>query len=126
MTDDLVQWDRVKGLEKSKLDVLLGQRRKLKQAEEEIGEQISTINDKILGALAVADVKSVAVGDTRVTLVPGGATEKLDKKKLWSRLLELGVKEKVVARAYAYATEMGVRVSSIKVTEPKAEGKGKG
>jgi hypothetical protein len=125
MTEDLVQWNKVKGLERSKLDLLLGERRKIKDIIDTANESLTKVNSKILNALATADVKSVAVGETRVTLVPGGPTEKLDKKKLWTRLLELGVKEKVVSKAFKDSTKPGKEKESyVKVTEPgeKEEG----
>lgn len=121
MTEDLVQWNKVKGLERSKLDLLLGERRKIKDIIDTANESLTKVNSKILNALATADVKSVAVGETRVTLVPGGPTEKLDKKKLWTRLLELGVKDKVVTKAFADSTTVEEKAPSVRITEPKEE-----
>lgn len=122
VTEELVQWNKVKGLEKSKLNLLLDDRSRVKAQIDALEESLSNLNNKILTALATADVKTVAVGETRVTLVQGGTSEKLDKKRLWTRLLELGVKEKTVVKAYADATEVVERAPSIRVTEPK-EGK---
>lgn len=119
MTEDLIQWDKVKGLTGKKLDVLVGDRKRLKAQIDALTESLTHLNDRILTALATADVKSVAVGETRVTLVEGGQSEVLDKKKLWTRLLELGVKEKVVVKAYADSTEVRERAASIRITEPK-------
>jgi hypothetical protein len=121
MTEDLVQWNKVKGLERSKLDLLLGERRKIKDIIDTANESLTKVNSKILNALATADVKSVAVGETRVTLVAGGQTEKLDKKKLWTRLLELGVKDKVVTKAFADSTTVEEKAPSVRITEPKEE-----
>ena len=121
-TTDLVPWNKVKGLEKSRLNLLIDDRSRVKAQIDALTESLTNLNNKILNALASADVKSVAVGETRVTLVAGGTSEKLDKKKLWTRLLELGVKEKTVVKAYADATEVTERAPSIRVTEPKEKG----
>ncbi len=121
-SDTLIQWTQVKGLSRAHLDDLLEERRTAKEALESVKGALDAINLKILNALASVEVKTVAVGEIRVTLVPGGKTEKLDKKKLWTRLLELGVKEKVVRKAYEDSTTVDDRAAYVLVTEPK-EGK---
>lgn len=123
MSETLVQWDQVKGLGRAHLDELLNERRAAKEQIAAVQERVDAINAKILAALATADVKSVAVGETRVTLVAGGQTERLDKKKLWTKLLESGVKEKVLTKAYAAAMTVEQREAYVLVTEPKPEKK---
>lgn len=121
MATDLVQWNQIKGLSRARLDDLIEERRTAQAALEAVKETLSGINLRILNALAAADVKTVGVGEARVTLVPGGKSEKLDKKKLWVRLLELGVKEKVVKQAYEDCTTTEDKAAYILVTEPKPE-----
>lgn len=120
MTEDLVQWDKVKGLEKSKLDQLLDLRREKKAIMETAKEGLDAVNSTILTLLAKVGVETVGVGETRVTLVPGGPTTKFDRKKAYTKLLDLGVKPKVVERAFKFATSKGEgKDPYILVTEPK-------
>lgn len=115
----LIPWTAVKGLSRSKLDTLIEQRRTAKEELDEKKAALDAINNKIFNVIVAADVKTVGVEGTRVTLVPGGETQKLDKKKLWTRLLELGVKEKTVVTAFADSTKKGKdRSPYIKITEP--------
>ena len=123
MTEDLVQWDKVKGLARSRLGDLIELRRDAKEVVDRAKEELDTINNKILTLLATADVKTVGVGETRVTLVPGGPVSKLDKKLLYTKLLEAGVPAKKVEKAFTAATVVGEeRQPYILVTEPKKQG----
>ena len=125
MAEDLVQWNKVKGLERSRLDALLDLRRDAKKVEEDAMSEVAKINGKILTALVNADVKTVGIGETRVTLVPGGPTSKLDKKVLYTKLLEAGIPAKRVEKCFTAATVAGEEKQPyILVTEPKGE-KGK-
>ncbi len=127
MTEDLVQWKQVKGLERSKLDQLVEESLKAKAVVEAAEQVLKAINDKILNSLVTANVKSVAVDDVRVTFVPGRPSERLNKKKLFTRLLELGVKEKVVTKAFKGSTTKGDDTEPyVLVTPPKDEGGQKG
>ena len=118
-TADLVPWNKIDGLKRSKLDVLIERRRQLKLQMAQLKEQLSTLDNKLLNALVTADVKTVSIEGARATVVAGGPTSKFDKKKAWTRLLELGVKEKVVSKAWQDATKPGKdREPYVKVTEP--------
>lgn len=119
-TEDLVQWDKVKGLEKTKLDTLVASRRKVVVEMRQVKAKLDEISLKLLNALMKVGVKSVGVGDVRVTFKAGGPTEKLDKKKLYTSLLEQGVKPQVVEKAFKAATKPGKdREPSILVTDPE-------
>jgi len=118
-TEDLVQWDKVKGLEKTKLDTWIESRREVVVEARLVKAKLDAINLKLLNALAKVGVKSVGVGDVRVTFTAGGPTEKLDKKKLYTVLLEQGVKPQVVEKAFKAATKPGKdREPSVRVTDP--------
>lgn len=115
----IVQWDQVKGLARAGFDELITWRRKVKKQIELLEETIDKINNKLMVGMMSADVKTVGVDGARVTLVPAGKTTRFDRNKCYARLLELGVKPVVVAKAYKEATTEGEREAYVLVTEPK-------
>ncbi len=117
---ELIQWSQIKGLAKSHLDIIVEQRQSKLIEIKALKEQIAKLDAKILGHLLSSDVKTVAVETprvtARVTIVPEGKSQQFDKKKAWTRLLELGVREKIVSKAWEDSTVEKPRSAYLRVS----------
>jgi DNA replicative helicase MCM subunit Mcm2 (Cdc46/Mcm family) len=119
-TESLVQWDQIVSLKRSHLDTLVSERLSLKAQIAELNGKVAQVDSKIAANFMKSEVKTVGIGEVRVTLVvPEKPAQRFDKVKAMRRLLELGVEEKKVARAWKDATTEGeVGSPYVKVTVP--------
>lgn len=119
--NDLIDYTAITKLKRTNIEDLIEIRRSLKAKIDVLQENLDSTNDKLAVLLIKADVKTVRVSGARVTLLEGGPRERLDKKKLWQKLVDLGVDVKKVTRAFRYATSEVMAKASVRVTEPKEE-----
>jgi hypothetical protein len=119
--NDLIDYTAIVKLKRTNLGELIQTRRGLKEKMDALRETLDAVNDKLAVLLIKAEVKTVGVEGTRVTLLEGGPREKLDKKKLWQKLVDMGVEVRKVKKAFSYATSETMAKASVRVTEPKEE-----
>ena len=109
--DEIPDYKIIRGLEKSKLPVVA---RRLRDIDDEISalkETKKQLSDQGVTILLKAGVKSVMVGDLRVTRADGMSAQ-ISKTRLMELGVEIGLIEKATSRTpYTY----------LKVTPPKVE-----